>query len=315
VLWGGRIGELGLRMSREQWQYWGLFLALIVVVRGLEILVLYWNAIRGAGRISALAGLQLAEHETGESVARALVRAALELPNLREPIYGVDPYARTPRWKLTLLALGYKVKVGATSFLLRVLLRRLIGRAALRFFIPLVAIPVYAIWNTIVTAWVLRQARIRAFGPLAIRDLAQYLAAARGRLSPECRRLIVQGVGEAIVRTGTAHPNYHLLLGRLLEVLDVSPQEIKVEWESACSAAGNLPEAECRVLLTVLLVTAIIDGRVSKSELALLEEAHHLCHRPYDRDKVGRILKAFLHAQGIEEEWQTDGDLPLAKGK
>ena len=25
VLWGDRMGELGLGMSRGQWQYWGLF--------------------------------------------------------------------------------------------------------------------------------------------------------------------------------------------------------------------------------------------------------------------------------------------------
>ena len=107
--------------------------------------------------------MQLQGHETGEQVARSLVRAALELPNPREPICGVDPYARTPRWKLTLLAIGYKLKVGVTSFLLKVFLRRLLGRAALRVLIPLAAIPVYATWNTLVTRWVLRQARIRAF--------------------------------------------------------------------------------------------------------------------------------------------------------
>ena len=69
------------------------------------------------------------------------------------------------------------------------------------------------------------------------------------------------------------------------------------------------------MLLTVLLVAAIVDGRVSKSESALLEEAHHLCHSHYDRDRVVPILKAFLHGQGVEEEWQTDSDLPPVKGK
>ncbi len=301
VIWAARMGSLGWKMSSEQWQYWGLYLALVVVVCALEILVLYWNGIRSAGRISALAGLQLGQHETGEILARALVRAALELPNLRESVFGVDPYARTPRWKLTLLGVAYKFKVGATSFLLRIVLRRVIGRAALRFFIPLVAIPVYAAWNTVVTLWVLREARARAFGPLAVHDLAQYLSVVRGRLSPDCRRLIVQGVSEAIVRTGTAHPNYHLLLGRLVEVLEVSPQEVKAAWPSSGAAAGTLPETEQTVLLTVLLVAVVIDGRVRKSEAALLEEAHRLCNRAFDRQQLGRALKAFLRGQGIAE--------------
>ncbi len=302
VIWSGRMGDLAWDMSREQWQYWAFYLVLVVIVSGLEILFLYWNAIRGAGNISSLAGLQLSREGTGDAVARALVRAALELPNLRERVYWVDPYARTSRWKLTLLAVGYKLKVGATSFLLRILLRRIVGRAAVRFFIPLVAIPVYAIWNTVVTGWVLRQARIRAFGPLAIRELADHVTARRDQLRPECRRLIAQGVGEAIVRTGTAHPNYHLLLGRLVEVLQLSPQEVNVEWDSVRDTVRQLMPEEQQTFLTVLTVAVIIDGSVRKAEAALLEEAHQLCQRPLDWQKINQMRTAFLDGQGIRGE-------------
>ena len=100
-----------------------------------------------------------------------------------------------------------------------------------------------------------------------------------------------------------------------MEVLEVSQQEVKVEWESASSAASSLPEPERRILLTVLLVAVIIDGRVHKSETALLEEAHHFCHTPFDRGKVVRMLKAFLHGQGIEEERQSDAVRPVTSGE
>lgn len=307
VISDGRLGTFDFELWREQWRTWVVYVTLVIVVSVIEVLFLYWNAIRGAGRISSFAGIQLAGHATGEHVARALVRAALELPNPRERIYWVDPYARTPRWKLTLLAVAYKVKVGATSFILRILLRRLLARAAVRAFIPLIAIPVYAFWNALVTRWALRQARIRAFGPLAVRDLARHVTAARGALGPNCRRLIVQSVSEAIVRTGDADPNYHLLLGQLVESLEVSPTENHGEWESARTAAGHLTESERQMFLTVLTVAVVIDGRVRKSEAALLEEAHRLCNRPFDRAKIDRVLKAFLEGQGIEEEKPTDG--------
>jgi hypothetical protein len=302
VVTDGRWGTFDFELWREQWRTWAAYLSLVVVVSGVEVAFLYWNALRGAGGISAFAGLQLAGHDTGERVARALVRAALELPNPRERIYGVDPYARTPRWKLTLLALAYKLKVSATSFILRILLRRLLARAAVRAFIPLVAIPVYAIWNAVVTAWVLRESRVRAFGPLAVRDLAQHVTGAREGLSPECRRLIVQAVSEAIVRTGNADPNYHLLLGQLVEALEVSPEEISVTWESARHAAASLTESERQMFLTILAVAVVIDGRVRRSEAVLLEEAHRLCNRPFERAKLDRRLKAFLQGQGIREE-------------
>lgn len=302
VVSDGRLGTFDFEMWREQWRTWVVYVSLVIVVSVIEILFLYGNAIRGAGRISSFAGLQLSGHPTGEQVARALVRAALELPNPRERIHGVDPYARTPRWKLTVLAVAYKAKVSATSFILRILLRRLLARAAVRAFIPLIAIPVYAFWNALVTRWVLRQARIRAFGPLAVRDLTQHVTAARGVLGTECRRLIVHAVSEAIVRTGDADPNYHLLLGQLIESLEVSPSADLTDWESARTAAGHLTEPERQMFLTVLTVAAVIDGRVRGSEAALLEEAHRLCHRPFDRANLDRVLKGFLDGQGIERQ-------------
>jgi len=306
VISGGRLGSFEFAYWREHWQVWLLYLGLVVVVSMLEILFLYWNAIRGVGGTSAFAGVPLAGHETGEHVARALVRAALELPNPRERIYWVDPYARTPRWKLALLALGYKLKVGATSFILRLLLRRLLARAAMRALIPLVAIPVYAVWNAVVTRWVLRQARVRAFGPLAIRDLCQHVSAMRGQLSPPCRHLIVHAVSEAMVRTGDADPNYHLLLRHLLESLEIAPDEVAGNWTTARASAADLTEIERQVFLSVLAVAVVIDGRVRRSEAALLKEAHDLCRWPFDREKMLRMLEAFVQGQGIKTEERSN---------
>ncbi len=299
VLTDGRMGTFDFPLWREQWPTWTVYVGLVVVVSVAEIVFLYWNAIRGAGHVSAAAGLPVAGHETGEQVARALVRAALELPNPRERICGVDPYARTPRWRLTVLALAYKVKVGATSFIVRILLRRLLGRAALRTLIPLAAIPVYAVWNAVVTAWVMRAARVRAFGPLAVRDLAEFVGRSRTELGPDCRRLIVQGVAEAVVRTGDADPNFHLLMRQLMETLAVTPTEEGVTWASAQKSAGDLTERERDVFLAVLAVAVMIDGRVRRTEATLLEEAHRLCGRPYDRAQLKRMLAAFLEGRGI----------------
>jgi hypothetical protein len=52
-------------------------------------------------------------------------------------------------WKLLLYTLFYKLKVGITSFIFRILLRRVLARAALRSAIPLVAIPAPASTETV----------------------------------------------------------------------------------------------------------------------------------------------------------------------
>lgn len=118
---------------REQLPYWSLFVSLTVLVSGAEILYLYGFVLRSVARITSMAGLSLSSQEVEQLIARGLSRAALELPNPRQPIHGIDPYARVSRWKLAAYALLYRIKVGATSFVFRVLLRRILSRAALRF--------------------------------------------------------------------------------------------------------------------------------------------------------------------------------------
>jgi hypothetical protein len=310
ILWGRIIGELELSLWREQWRYWGLFLGIIVVVSAAEILFLYRNAVRATGRISSIAGLRVAEEDLGNIVPTGLARAALELPNPREPIYGIDPFARTPRWKLTLMAILYRLKVGATSFVFRIFLRRLLGRAALRFFIPLVAIPVYAAWNSLVTAWVLRQARIRSLGPAAVRDALEAALEDPERLSREARRTIVSGVGEIVIRTADAHPNFVLLLEALLREMKVSPADIEDNWRSGRKLLESLDGKERKTALSIFRAAAIIDGRLRKREMEFLEEAHRLCGFPFDPEAVRRLRDDFLDGRGIRGVTAHEVEIP-----
>lgn len=87
------------------------------------------------------------------------------------------------------------------------MLRRLLTRAALRFFIPLVAVPVYAAWNGVIARWVMREVRVRVAGPLAVQELSERILARRANLNEDARRLIMETVGEAILRGEDAHPN------------------------------------------------------------------------------------------------------------
>jgi hypothetical protein len=294
ALAGPGAGELELSLWRDEWRSWGVFGTVIVVVSVVEVVFLYWNAVRATGRASDVAGLHIAEEDEGHVVPPGLARAALELPDPQEKVYGIDPFARTPRWKLTLIALLYRVKVGATSFFLRVFLRRLLGRTAFRLFIPLLAIPVYALWNAVVTARVLRQVRIRAFGPAAVDDALGRVLRDPVRLGPEARRTIFSGIGEIIVRNADAHPNFILLVGRLLDVLEMSASDVEVAWDGAQALVHSLDEDERSVALALFEVATVIDGRLRRREMQFLAEAHRVCGRRFEAGAVRRMRDDFL---------------------
>jgi hypothetical protein len=229
-------------------------------------------------------------------------RAALDLPNPRAAVYGIDPYARVPRWRLAARTVLYRLKVGMTSFVLRVLLRRVVARAALRFFIPLIAIPVFAVWNGVITWWALREVRIRAAGPLAVQELRERISASRANLDEQSRRLVLEAAGEAMIRREDAHPNFVLLLTRLLQDLEVAPDSLRIDWESNGDRLKDLNPESQDVLLVTLAVATVLAGRPRSAQRELLEEAHAACGRSLQGRALLELYREFISGRGLSEK-------------
>lgn len=285
-----------------QWRYWVAYGAIALVVSVAEIAVLYWTMLRKAARIGAIAGLGLGSGELEQVLAVGLSRAALEMPNPRSPVYGIDPYARVSRWKLLAYTVLYRLKVGASSFILRILLRRVLARASVRVFIPLIAVPVFAVWNALVTGWVMREARIRAAGPLAVKQLGDWLAERKAQLDAPSRRLLVEVVGESIMRAHDAHPNFVLLLTRLLAELEVEPAELSIDWDAIRLRLADAAPAVRASVLVIAVAALVLNGRIRRGQLALLAELNVACAAALDRDWLESMRQGLLRGEGLPVE-------------
>lgn len=282
-----------------QWPFWAAYFGIALVVSAAEIAYLYWRVLLAVARLGALTGLQLGPGDAEKMMALGLSRAALDIPNPRAPIHGVDPYARVPRWKLVLHAVMYRVKVSATSVVVRILLRRLLGRAAVRSLLPFAAVAVYAVWNVVVTRWILAKARHRAAGPVAMRDLDRLIQAPVASMPASGRHLVAEAVAESITRSQDAHPNYVLFLDQMLDRLELDPEAIEQEWPRWAQRVGDLgPEAETVLLRTVAAAT-VLDGRSRDAQREFLSELAGLCSRDMDEDALHRLRKAFADGQGL----------------
>jgi hypothetical protein len=284
---------------RDQLPYWLAYLGIAALVSLVEVLALYWMMLNRVGRISAIAGLGVGGEDIEQVMAVGLSRAALEMPNPRSPVYGIDPYARVPRWKLLAYTVLYRLKVGATSFILRIVLRRVMARAAVRTFIPLIAIPVFALWNAVVTAWVMREAQLRAAGPLAVKQLGDWLAHHEPKLSRDTQQLVFDVVGESIIRARDAHPNFVLLLTRLFREFDVEPDDVAVEWDAVRRRLEDTEPAQRQAVLVVAMAALVLNGRIRRHQTALVEELKDSCGAEVDRDLLRSMRRGLLRGEGL----------------
>lgn len=296
-------------LSPASIQFWIIVGGATGVAAVLEILYLYWDILRSVHELSNVTGLRLFgkdQKESDRQIAEALARAALELPNPIDLHAKINPRRESSKWQLVLASLVYKVKVGVSNFLMKMLVRRILGRVFVRSLvnslIPFAAVPITAAWNGVVTWLVLREARLRAMGPSAAQELVTVVFGDAPVLSDAGRLAAVRAVAAAIVRTQDLHPNLVALLGEVQRKAgDTGTAELDDPGEFLRSLK-ELTAGEQRLALQTLVVACIVDGRVTKRERTLLIEAYAALGKSVDFTPIQKLKREFVAGNGVADD-------------
>ena len=294
-LFDGDMEDLGWR---EALPYWAAFYAFAGVISAVEIALLYAVALVGIARITQQSGLPLSRGEGHGLLAHSLARAGLEFPNPRARVHGIDPYAHVARWKLTALNLAYKMKVGVSSFLLRVFLRRVAARMAIRGLVPLLAGPLYAVWNAWIIARIMAEARLRTLGPFAVDNLIAAQFESAGDLDSTEKDVLEHAVGEMLTRGQDGHPNLIYLLERLRTALR-RDGDIVLDWDTMRPHLPRLDAAGQARVLDLLTVSCLIGGRLRPEQTALLRDACRDCGAKLEVARLADLRKALARGRKV----------------
>lgn len=281
--------------------YWAWVGGVTIIASILEIGFLYWDALRSVHRMACAAGLKLGSGEGSNSqvdVMSALARAALELPNPLTPQAGIDPRREATAALIVLASLLYKAKIALTTFLLKALVRSALGRAAARTLLELIAVPVTALWNAVVCHYVLREALLRIFGPSAVFELLDAVAA-KDRISAQGWQVAVRAVASAVVRTRDFHPNHLAVLVALSQKAASSDLEQVDDTRRFLQELERLVPEEQSFVLHVLVTAAILDGRMTLAEKRLLKQAFAACGREPDFRTLKVAVRTFRSGKPV----------------
>lgn len=287
----------------DQVRFYAVLGAATVIASAIEIGFLYWDGLRSVHELAHAAGLDLfPETELDDkAVAAAMARAALELPNPITNLFGVNPQREASKLRLIVASLVYKAKISVTNFLMKMLVRRTIGRVAVRSWLPFVAVPFTAAWNGIVCRMIMREARIRAMGPSAAKEMIDVILEAHGReLGSSARDCSMRAVASSIVRTEDLHPN---LVALFREVAIRANVEIPVDVDDTrvfLTLLAGLAADEQTCILRILSVASVLDGRLTRNEKRLLAEARHVCGRDPNLDSVVELRRRFVEGDPLD---------------
>jgi hypothetical protein len=259
--------------------------------------------------LSHAAGLDLFPNEDDDAaLAGAMARAALELPNPTGRHHGVDPWREASRFRLVIASFVYKLKISVTNFAVKALVRRMLGRAVVKAWLPFVAVPITAAWNALICWLIMREARIRAMGPSAAYEMIEiaYGSIDESALTDETRRVAVRAVASSIVRTEDMHPNLAAVLREVrarAPAMEGDPDGGDLDAPSIFLARiMKLGSAQQRFVIRVLAVASVIDGRLTRAEKGLLVDVHRACGLAPDLTAVEGLRVAFLAGDPIDRK-------------
>ena len=297
---------LGPHPDQAQWpatfHYWLLVTGVGAIASLLEVAFLYWESLRSVHELTRHAGLDAFREGAPSgpsSAASAITRAALELPSEQEPVFGVDPRREVSKTWLFLTMIVYKLRFSVANFVLKSLVRRVLGRAALRAWLPLVSVPLTAAWDAAIMWWILREARVRTMGPsAAVEHIDALLDEGRAEgLSRQGRIAVRRAVAAAIVRTRDLHPNLLAVLERVQERTGDLGDKVIDDPDIFLKSLGEIDDEAQDLALRVLTLSIIVDGRMSFAERRLLRDAQEAAGVEVDVRPAKRMRRLFVTGQ------------------
>ncbi|HRE90941.1 MAG TPA: hypothetical protein PK095_17600 [Myxococcota bacterium] len=276
-----------------------------IVATMIEVAILYRFALQTVHLIAREAGIRLIPRgddpdlDEKRAVALALARAALELPNPPKNPFGIDPYREIPKWRLVVATIFYKLKISLTNFILRILIRRIAGRAIVKAYLTFTDVFVTGAWDAWVAWRMTTQARIRALGPSACESLLQQILRDEGEVRPEVFEAMLRSVATVIVRDRDVHPNLLALMRAITRRSGVAAVDGLDDGARFLVALDGLEARERGLVYEVFVLSSFPDGRVSRAERELLQTVLERDGRRLDGRALSRLARRFKRGDPI----------------
>ncbi len=289
--------------SKENLWYWGIVMGVTIAVSLIEIFYIYYDMMAKTNALTKAAHLQLFMNDSKtDDIASSIVRAALELPNKKKSDIDIDPKKESSKLVIFLATVFYKLKVSVTNFVLKALVKRMMGRAISRAWLNFLSVPVCVLWNGIVCWLVIREVKIRVLGPSAANEILHRLEKQEVGLSENVQLALLRAVGSCIVRTADLHPNLEYFYRILEETFEHPQGEVMDDSKLFLEELPQLETEEQHIVLNTLVYAAILDGKVTLRERKLLEKAFEMCDKIFNYNQIRGYLDAFRAGQLIDFE-------------
>jgi hypothetical protein len=232
-------------------------------------------------------------NDFGEQI-ELLTEAGLEMPAKHLALFNIDPYIGLSKFSYYSLFILAKLKATLSNIVVKLLVKRFLGRYALRIVTDLAGIPIFAFWNAWASRQVIKETKMRLMASGATEDFLE-------DITDEELKSVEHKIGPLFHFIAQQKRNYNFALyAYMKEVIRRVPEthlENKKEIKLDELFADNNEE---NILIAKMLVFGLmVDGSLSIREKITLKKLGDKEWFPYDLDQLEAAVKRYSDGFGL----------------
>ncbi len=269
----------------------------------IEIYALMAINIRAVFKIAEVCGFPDKNDPDFDKHIESLMRVGLEKDDKSDYTYGINPMQGASKWALFLFLLISRLKATISNYVIKMIVRRVLGRFALRAITNIinigVGIPVFAFWNAYASYIVIHETKVRIMAPTLINQLCRNLYE-QYKNTPEFTAYIYDTLQYIAMSKRKYHHNHFLLAKNILLIFNIPVKEAHPLSEDYFEMVKNAKPEIREGVIKLLMVGFIIDGNLSPQENSTISKLHKEGVIPFDKKRIKVWIRSFVKGKGLD---------------
>lgn len=208
--------------------------------------------------------------------------------------FGIDPYLHMPKTLFWMVLIFTRLKATLSNIVFKIIIKRILGRFAVRQVTDLSGIPIFSFWNAWASAQVIAEAKIRIMAPMALNHEILYLK----KLNPDFIKHIFPALQFAIAQKRKYNYAQYYWTNLLFQKFHFETHDTYNYQNFIETMEQEHPEVK-EAISRIIACALIIDGKISLREQNAVEKLQTYSWFAYTPKALSEMGKAFNLGNGL----------------
>jgi hypothetical protein len=273
-----------------------------------EIYALTLLNIHSVHRIAAATGFINNQDKLLDEKKAKLLGISTEEKDKSQLNYGIDPLQGMAKYQIFLVTALFALKATLSNLVMKIVVRRVLGRYAVREVLDMLGIPIFAFWNALATRTVLREARVVIMGQNLIDNILQNISKndlLKNELeTTENQTLLYDTLQFIAISKRDFHANHVYLTHHVLDTFNIPIKDKHLLSKDYFHNLSNASNAVQKLSKFIIILGFLLDGSFSFREIKRLQELNKVQILEENFEEVRAFKNDFLNGKGIEALFQ-----------